>query len=305
MRTRSSLLARLARVVALGWVASTGLVLGCGGSPAGSSGAFAVTGIFPASGSTTGSLARIAGSLFTADAVVRVGGVVTPAVVVSSSVIELTMPSHAPGPVDVMVTEGNAIATLRGGYTYVFVEPPAVSSITPSAGVLQGGNLVEIIGTGFQLGSTVKIDGVVAPFVYDGFFGLTRGSTLLPVWAGSHAAGVVDIVVTNPDGQVSRIPGGYRYQEAASFDFNGVWAGFAWEVNLPISFTIQNNVLVNVSCGPVFNHTFSPAPVVSGGKFSVKTPDGSIDGELLSPIEATGSIDLPGCAAFWGWQARK
>ncbi|HKW00975.1 MAG TPA: IPT/TIG domain-containing protein [Vicinamibacterales bacterium] len=266
---------------------------------------FAVTSVFPASGSTTGTKTRIVGSQFTADAVVRVDGVVTPAVVISPSVIELTMPAHAPGPVDIVVTEGNAAATLHGGYTYVFVEPPVVSSITPGAGALEGNNLVEITGTGFQLGATVKIDGVVAEFVYDGFFGLTRSSTLLPVWAPVHPAGAVDVVVTNPDGQVSRIPAGYRYQGAENFDFNGVWTGFAWEVDLPITFTIQNNMLVSVSCGPVLNHTFSPPPAVTGGKFSIKSPDGSMDGTVLSPIEATGSIDLPGCAAFWGWQARK
>jgi len=295
----------LARIVALGCFALTGLVLGCGGSHSMVSPVFAVNGVFPASGSTTGTLARIVGNQFTADAVVRVDGLVTPAVVVGPTVIQLTMPAHAPGPVNLTVTEGGVTATLSNGYTYVFVEPPVVSSMTPGAGVLQGGNLLEIIGTGFQPATTVKIDGVVAQFVYDGFFGLTRSSTLLPVWAPNHAAGSVDVVVTNPDGQASRTPGGYRYQDAQSFDFNGVWTGFAWEVDLPISFTIQNNVLVSVSCGPVFNHTFSPAPVISGGKFSIKGADGGMEGELLSPIEATGSIDLPGCAAFWGWQAKK
>lgn len=295
----------LARVVVLSGFATTGLLLGCGGPPTNSSPVFAVNSVFPASGSTTGALARIVGSQFTADAVVRVDGLVTQAVVVGPTVIQLTMPAHAAGPVDVTVTEASATATLRGGYTYVFVEPPVVSSITPGTGAPQGNNLVEIIGTGFQPSATVTIDGVVAQFVYDGFFGLTRSSTLLPVWVPKHAAGVVDVVVTNPDGQVSRIPAGYRYQEADGFDFNGVWTGFAWEVELPVTFTIQNNVLVSVSCGPVLNHTFSPPPVVSGGKFSVRSADGSMEGALLSPVEATGSIDLPGCAAFWGWQAKK
>lgn len=295
----------LARVLVLSGFATTGLLLGCGGPQTMASPPFAVTGVFPASGSTTGTLASIVGSQFTADAVVRVDGLVTPAVIVGPTVIHLTMPAHAPGSVDVTVTEGSATATLRNGYRYVSVEPPVVSSITPGAGVQEGGNLLEVIGTGFQPATTVKIDGVVAEFVYDGFFGLTRSSTLLPVWAPKHAAGSVDVVVTNPDGQASQTPGGYRYQDAQNFDFNGVWTGFAWEVDLPITFTIQNNVLVSVSCGPVLNHTFSPPPVVSGGKFSVQSADGSMEGALLSPTEATGSIDLPGCGAFWGWQARK
>ena len=292
-----------ARVLTI--VVTLAVVPACSGPQTMASPPFAVNSVLPASGSTTGTLARIVGSQFTADAVVRVDGVVAPAVVVGPTVIQLTMPSHAPGPVDLTVTEGSATATLRNGYTYVFVEPPVVSSITPGTGAPQGNNLVEITGTGFQQGAIVKIDGVVAQFVYDGFFGLTRTSTLLPVWAPNHPAGVVDVVVKNPDGQESRIPNGYRYQETDGFDFNGVWTGFGWEVDLPITFTIQNNVLVSVSCGPVLNHTFSPPPVVSGGKFSVKSPDGSMDGTLLSPIEATGSIDLPGCAAFWGWQAKK
>ena len=113
------------------------------------------------------------------------------------------------------------------------------------------------------------------------------------------------MVVTNADGQKQRIPGGYTYAPSETFDFNGVWTGFGWEIGTPITFTIQNNVLVSVTCGSVSNHSFSPAPVVNHGEFSVKGPDGGMSGRIWSPTEAQGSIDLPGCPASWGWFVSK
>ena len=128
-----------------------------------------------------------------------------------------------------------------------------------------------------------------------------RTSTALSVRAPAHAAGPVDVVVTNADGQKHRIPGGYAYAPSEAFDFNGVWKGFGWEIGTPITLTIQNNVLVSVTCGSASNHTFSPAPVVSHGQFSVNGADGSMTGQIWSPIEAQGTIDIPGCPAAWGW----
>ena len=128
-----------------------------------------------------------------------------------------------------------------------------------------------------------------------------RTSTALSVRAPAHGAGPVDVVVTNADGQKHRIPGGYTYAPSETFDFNGVWKGFGWEIGTPITLTIQNNVLVSVTCGSASNHTFSPAPAVSHGQFSVNGAEGSMTGQIWSPIEAQGTIDIPGCPAAWGW----
>ena len=260
-----------------------------------------VTSMIPNSGSTFGSVSNIVGTGFAAGDVVRIDGAVAAAVVLNASGIRVTMPAHASGPVDVTVTDpSGATAGLPQGFSYVGVDPPVVTRITPAAGFLDGGNMVTVVGTGFQPNTTVAIDGVIAVFE-DYNPTAVRTSTAVSVRMPAHAAGAVDVVVTNADGQKHRIPGGYTYAPSETFDFNGVWKGFGWEIGTPITLTIQNNVLVSVTCGSVSNHTFSPAPVVSHGQFSVKGADGSMTGQIWSPIEAQGLIDIPGCPAQWGW----
>jgi len=290
--------------IALGCLALVVLGNACGPSPAVlSPTTLTVTSIFPDNGSTFGSASSIVGTGFAAGDVVRIDGVLANTVVANPTVIRVTMPAHASGRVDVTVTDASgATATLPHGYNYVVVDPPVVTRITPAAGFPGGGNMVTVEGTGFQWATTVTIDGVVPELVQ---FGAVRTDTSLPVYAPAHAAGSVDVVVTNPDGQMHRISGGYTYAPPETFDFNGVWKGFGWETNTPITFTIQNNVLVSVSCGSASNHSFSPAPVVSQGQFSVKGADGSMAGQIWSPIEAQGTIDVPGCPATFGWFAAK
>jgi hypothetical protein len=260
-----------------------------------------VTRMIPDTGSTFGSVSSVVGTGFADGDVVRIDGAVATAVVLNPTVIHVTMPAHTSGPVDVTVTDpSGATAGLPQGFSYVGVDPPVVTRITPAAGFLDGGNMVTVVGTGFQPTATVTIGDLTA-VIEDYNPNAVRTSTALSVRAPAHGAGPVDVVVTNADGQKHRIPGGYTYAPSETFDFNGVWKGFGWEIGTPITLTIQNNVLVSVTCGSVSNHTFSPAPVVSRGQFSVKGADGSMTGQIWSPIEAQGSIDVPGCPAAWGW----
>ena len=74
---------------------------------------------------------------------------------------------------------------------------------------------------GVQLGASVTIGGLA---VRTSFLAGTLFLITLP-----HAAGTVDVVVTNPNGASSSLPGGYTYALPATFDFNGVWEAGAHE----------------------------------------------------------------------------
>jgi hypothetical protein len=292
-------------LVTFGCLALVVVVTACGSSRGFvSPTTLSVTGIVPNSGSTVGSVSNIIGTGFAAGDVVRIDGAVAAAVVLNASGIRVTMPAHASGPVDVTVTDATGMAALSQGYSYIAVDPPVVTRLAPAAGFPDGGNMVTVVGTGFSPSATVTMDGVIA--VIEDYNPLAvRTSTTLSVRAPAHAAGPVDVVVTNADGQKHRIPGGYTYAPSETFDFNGVWKGFGWEIGTPITLEIQNNVVVSVTCGSVSNHTFSPAPVVSRGQFSVTGADGSMTGQIWSPTEAQGLIDIPGCPAAWGWYVSK
>ncbi len=293
-------------LVTLACLALVVVVNACGSTPPVPSPAtLSVSRMIPNTGSTFGSVSSVVGTGFAAGDVVRIDGAVADAVVLNASGIRVTMPAHASGPVDVMVTDATgATAALSQGYSYIAVDPPVVTRLAPASGFLDGGNMVTVAGTGFSPSATVTMDGVIA--VIEDYNPLAvRTSTTLSVRAPAHAAGPVDVVVTNADGQKHRIAGGYTYAPSETFDFNGVWKGFGWEIGTPITLEIQNNVVVSVTCGSVSNHTFSPAPVVSRGQFSVTGADGSITGQIWSPTEAQGLIDIPGCPAAWGWFVSK
>jgi uncharacterized protein (TIGR03382 family) len=153
-----------------------------------------------------GTVVRLAGTGFGAQMTVTFGGTASPAVtLVSATALDVVAPPHAPGAVDVVVTTSAGVsATLAGGFTYTRAAP-TVAAVAPATGPVSGGALVTITGTGFAAGATVKFDGAMATGVELG------SSTLLRAVAPAHAAGAVDVTVTNDDGKAATLTGGFTY----------------------------------------------------------------------------------------------
>ena len=84
---------------------------------------------------------------------------------------------------------------------------PTVSSVSPDNGTTDGGTEATITGTGFVAGAGlgVTFDGTAATGVT--FVSDISITATTPV----HAAGLVDVVVTNPDNQSGTLTGGYNY----------------------------------------------------------------------------------------------
>lgn len=293
----------LARTVMASLLALLGMTLGCGGnSPAGPSeptipAATTVSVISPNTGSTDGATrVTITGTGFQSGATVTLDGAAANVSVVTSAFITATTPAHGAGTVDVVVTNpGGQSGRLTGGYTYAVVPPASVTAVSPNTGSTGGSTPVTITGTGFQPGATVTLDGTVLERsnVY------VQNSTTIHFSTPAHAAGTVDVVVTNPGGQADRLTGGYTYASPESFDFNGDWTGGAGgEYDTAIRFTIQNNMLISVSCGNSGTLTFSPPPLVSKGEFSFVGNDGvGISGRIVSAVNAVGTINIAPCTS--------
>ena len=189
-----------------------------------------ITSVTPSAGATTGgTVISIGGSGFQAGTRVTVDGIDTTAYRIDASdVIRCAGPAarcweggrrrHQPGRSD---------QTLRGGFSYeeptlpaVGGPAPSIRSVSPNAGITSGETLVEITGSGFQPGLTVSLGGVrISPSVW--------GDTIF-VWTLPHAAGLVDVVVTNPDGQNAVRTGGYRFAVPESLNFNWAMGGCIW-----------------------------------------------------------------------------
>ncbi len=184
--------------------------------------------------------------------------------------------------------------------------PPVVTAVSERLGSTAGGAEVKIEGTGFldaEGGAVVIFGGVRAPKVTH------IGTTTILATVPAHAAGPVDLVVSNPDGQEVRLANAYTYASPDSFDANGEWEGTSRRdqvgFQFPFRFTIQNGRLTAASCDTSGTVRFSPAPPVSHGEFASSRADGvAIAGRLVSPREAIGTLNLAPCTNS-AWSARK
>jgi hypothetical protein len=248
----------------------------------------------------------IAGFGFQSGSTVTFGGAGTKVTFVNSQYITATTPARAAGSVDVVVTNPDGQSgRLSGAYTYLevpSVPPPSLTAVAQNIGSTSGGAGLLITGTGFRSGAVVILGGVtLRPYV--------NGSTTIYATAPAHAAGKVDVVVENPDGQFDTLTEGYTYASPETFAVNGQWKGGAdSNYEQSFQFTIQNGALASFSCGASATITLSSQSPVSNGEFSFIGDDGvSISGRIVSPTLAFGTIRLPGIPFCVGepWYAEK
>jgi IPT/TIG domain len=137
---------------------------------------------------------------FTQRVLTNFGDMAEDATVASMGTYSVTAPLHLSAP---WVTQ---MATFRGqgASTPTFT----VSGISPSSGTASGGTSVKIAGTGFLSGATVTFGGTAGTNV-----AVPDGSTIT-VTTPSHAAGTVNVVVTNGIGQSGSLTNAYTYTSA-------------------------------------------------------------------------------------------
>jgi hypothetical protein len=170
--------------------------------------------ISPSSGTTAGGTAvTLSGMGFQNGASVTIGGTPATAVSINSSTsVTATTPAHTAGAADVVVTNpDNQSGTLSGGYTYTVPAPapaPTITAISPNSGKVIGGTVITITGSGFQNGAAVSFGGLQATSVN------VTSPTSINATTPAHSAGVVDVVVTNPDNQQATLPANRLFNES-------------------------------------------------------------------------------------------
>lgn len=183
----------------------------------------------------------------------------------SSTSLTATVPSAAnPGLVDVIVQNPDQqTGTLRNGYTYTAAPPaPTVTAVTPNFGPAASTTPVTITGTGFAAGPSlgVTFGGTAATGV------AVSNATTITATAPVHATGLVNVVVTNGDGQTGTLTNGFFYAPAATATLwhpltpcrvldtrnaNGPLGGPALVANGTRSFTVTGTCGVPVSAKSV------------------------------------------------------
>jgi IPT/TIG domain-containing protein len=187
----------------------------------------------------------------------------------------------------------------------------SVGAIAPHSGQTVGGIAATIYGTGFVTGATATFGGTAATSVR------VIGPSSITATSPAHAAGTVDLVVTNPDGQTATIASGFIYA-----DFAGSWSGTTSQ-GKPISFMVgSSNAMTQLSWGFVLqgNGCTSSAIAIdalgtlgidissSGVSFSSATE--SIRGTFGSSSSASGTFTISAATGCVGsvtatWNATK
>ena len=138
-------------------------------------------------------------------ATVTFGGVA--AAITSATATELTViePAHAAGAGDIVVTNGDGQSATLAGYTFADVAPPVLARLTTATGPAAGGQYVTIeLGDVVGTMPSVQFGGVAATVV-------SVGPTFISVKTPAHAAGAVDVSVTD-SGQTATLAGAYTFQ---------------------------------------------------------------------------------------------
>lgn len=86
--------------------------------------------------------------------------------------------------------------------------PPSLSGITPTSGSTSGGTAVTISGKNLQSGATVTFGGVAGTSVD------VASSSQMTAVTPAHAAGSVDVTVTNPSGESATLAAAFGYGNA-------------------------------------------------------------------------------------------
>ena len=146
----------------------------------------------------------IQGTGFLPDSYVSVGGRGAFDVYVADEyTIEALTPPGQVGAADVRVTNANGTLALEGAIVYY--QNVAITTVFPSAGPIEGGQSVEIVGEGFSDDCTVTFSGRQAIV-------LESTPTSILVSTPNHVAGPKDVSVTTVSGTATLF-GGYTYLE--------------------------------------------------------------------------------------------
>ena len=162
---------------------------------------------------TTGNSASVASA---GSGATYVWGITGGAITAGSGTSSITFTAGGPGTLtlNVTVTTSAGCSDAKSANITVALPPLTVTTVSPGLGTTAGGTLITIIGTGFVAGATVSVGGAAATNV------VVVSAIKITAKTPAHAAGAVNVTVTNTDTSAGTLPSGYMYQ-AQVFDPNG------------------------------------------------------------------------------------
>lgn len=245
----------------------------------------AITSISPIQGSIDGgTTVTINGSNFVNGSTVSFGGIDASSVtfISATKLAAVTSTAYGAGLVNVVVTTpaGNT-SNAYSGYTYKL---PAITTISPTQGPVDGGTTVTINGSFFVNGSSVTFGGAEATNVT-----WVSASKLTAVTSPAYAAGLSDIVVVTPYGFASNSLTGYTYKLPAITSLIPATGSVDGGTVLTVTGThFVPGVSVQFNGIDATSTTF-----VSSTSLQVVAPQGFVGPATLAVVTPLGNISAP------------
>ncbi len=165
-----------------------------------------------------GSLVTLTGANFVTGASVKVGAIAAPdTTVVDSTHVRFHTPGVAQA-VSATIELTNADAqVVTYPQPFIYKDAPIIDSVTPATGLSGGGSVLTIVGSGLRSTDTVKLIGAaeIGSGSNCGPVNLVVTNTTISCVTSSHAAGVVNVVVTDSYGQVRVKLSAFQYVNPA------------------------------------------------------------------------------------------
>jgi hypothetical protein len=182
----------------------------------------------------------------------------------------------------------------KAGCLEAMGDPPTVTAVVPAQGPTAGGTAVTITGTRFAEGLTVTLGGASAIGV------AVVDETTITCSTAAHAAGTVDVVVTNPDGLSGTLVGGFTYGSVLHLDrsalvFGGTNSGNTTTASqaVAVTFTGSGTASWTATC----NRTWilvSPTSGSGNGPITVSIKAGTTaSGSGTVTVTAAGAAGSP------------
>ena len=148
-----------------------------------------------------GTPVAVTGTGFTAGSVVSFGAVHASSVVVAGpTALTAVSPAGTAGVVNVTVTTPGGTSATATADLFTYNSAPAVTSIAPAGGPLDGGTAVTVRGAGFTSGATVDFGSMAASST------TVTSPTTLTVTSPAGSSGGVNVTVTGPGGTSATSP---------------------------------------------------------------------------------------------------
>jgi formylglycine-generating enzyme required for sulfatase activity len=161
--------------------------------------------------------------------------------------------------------------------------PAEVSSVTPGHGSVLGGTVLDIEGSGFSTGSTVRVGGALCTAVQ------VLSSTQMRATTPPGTAGLAPVEVTTPAG-TALAPTAFTYVIQAVTSVTPTSGGFIGGTSITIAGQfLGGTTSVTIGGVPVTNLV-----VVDSGTLTAVTPAGSVGVADLVVSGAKGSLNVPG-----------